>query len=258
MKSIIPWLGGKSQLAPKIVDLIGKIDHKCYVEPFMGGAHVFFRKEPSKIEVLNDINSDLATLFRVLQNHLEEFCRYFKFALVSREEFDRMRSQNPDLLTDIQRAARFYYLQKLCFGGRIVAQSFGISTTSPPRLNLVSLEEDLTRIHLRLSRVLIENQDCQKMIKRYDRPHSLFYIDSPYWGNEDDYGKDLFTRSDFRTLRDLLTELKGKFLLSINDVPEIREIFGNFHIRKVSVPYSIGKSKKKRFAELLISSVELN
>lgn len=257
MKGFLPWLGGKNRLAPKIVDYIHKIDHQCYVEPFMGAAHVFFNKEISKVEILNDINTDLATLFRVLQHHLEEFCRYFKWALCSQEEFNRLNSQNADSLTDIQKAARFYYLQKLCFGGKPVGRNFGVSTTSPPRLNLVRLEEDLSQVHLRLSRVLIENLDYHALFERYDRVHSLFYIDSPYYNCEDDYGKGIFSKEDFNEIKAILKGLKGNFILSINDVPEIRKIFKTFNMKKVSVPYSVGKSSRKQFAELLISSVDL-
>lgn len=118
MKGFLPWQGGKSQMAGQLSGYINAIDHLCYVEPFMGAAHVFFAKEPAKVEVLNDINRDISNLFRILQNHLEEFLKQFKWILCSRDEFNRLNNQNGESLTDIQRAARFYYLQKLCFGGK--------------------------------------------------------------------------------------------------------------------------------------------
>lgn len=116
-KPIIPWIGGKRRLAKQILPLIP--EHTCYVEPFCGAGAIFFLKEPSKVEVLNDINGDLVNLYRVVRCHLEEFVRQFKWAMVSRQVFEWLRITRPETLTDIQRAARFYYLQKQAFGGKV-------------------------------------------------------------------------------------------------------------------------------------------
>lgn len=103
------WMGGKLQLSKRIVAAIP--EHTCYVEPFAGAAWVLFRKLESDVEVINDINRELVTFYRCIQHHLEEFVRYFKWVLVARDEFERLKRVEPDTLTDIQRAARFYYLQ---------------------------------------------------------------------------------------------------------------------------------------------------
>ncbi|RAP64139.1 D12 class N6 adenine-specific DNA methyltransferase family protein, partial [Candidatus Erwinia dacicola] len=87
-------------------------EHTCYVEPFCGGAALFFMKSPCKAEVLNDINGDIVNLYRVIQHHLEEFIKQFKWALTSRQIFQWLKDTPAETLTDIQRAARFYYLQK--------------------------------------------------------------------------------------------------------------------------------------------------
>ena len=107
------------------------------MEVFAGAAWVLFKRPESDVKVLNDLNRDVVTLYRVVQHHIEEFVRYFKWMLVSRDEFDRMRRVDPETLTDVQRAARFFYLQKCCFGGRIVRPIFGTATTRPPKLNLL-------------------------------------------------------------------------------------------------------------------------
>ena len=114
-KPIIPWMGGKRRLAKQLLPLVE--GHRTYVEPFAGGAAVFFMKEPASVEVINDINGDLVNLYRVVKYHLEELVRHFKWALVSREEFMAAKEINPKSLTDIQRAARFYYLQRTAFRG---------------------------------------------------------------------------------------------------------------------------------------------
>lgn len=244
------WLGGKFKLAKRIVKMLPE-DHQCYCEPFAGAAWVLFFKEPSKSEVLNDYNSEIVTLYRVLQHHLEEFLRYFKWALVSREEFERLRKLPAESLTDIQRAARFYYLQKSCFGGRMTSPSFGTAATRPPKLNLLRIEEELSAVHLRLSRILIECLPYSKVIKRYDRPGTVFYVDPPYWGHESDYGKGMFAREDFPALAEQLAGIKGRFILSLNDVPEVRDMFGEFKIEPVNTIYSAGKGNSPA-KELLI------
>ena len=248
------WLGGKSRLANRIIDRIP--EHDCYVEPFAGAAWVLFRKplEISKSEVLNDVNRELITVYRVLQNHLEEFVRYFKWMLVSRDEFERMKRVNPDTLTDIQRAARFYYLQKNCFGGMVSRPTFGYSMTKGPKLNLLRIEEELSQVHLRLSGVFVECEPFADLIRRYDRPNTFFYLDPPYWGCEDDYGKDVFSRADFEILAEVLGGIKGKFLLSLNDVPEVRELFGAFKVEAVTLKYSCGKSNNTKASELFITN----
>ena len=187
MKPVILWMGGKSRLAAEILPLFP--DHECYVEAFAGGGALFYKKEPAKTEVLNDADGDLVNLYRVLQNHLEEFLKQFKWSLVSRQMFEWLKVTPVETLTDIQRAARFYYLQKLAFGARPTSQSFGTAATAPPRLNLLRMEEELSEAHLRLSRAYIEHLDWQRAIAKYDREFTLFYLDPPYWQTEG-YGGD--------------------------------------------------------------------
>jgi len=114
---IIPWLGGKRRLADTIIPRFPP--HTCYVEVFAGGAALYFLRPPAEVEVINDVNGELVNLYRVVQRHLEEFVRQFKWALSSREVFKWTQDTPPDTLTDIQRAARFYYLQHQAFGGRV-------------------------------------------------------------------------------------------------------------------------------------------
>lgn len=254
-KSPLAWVGGKSKLVPTLLPLIPK--HSCYVEVFAGAAWLLFAKEPSKVEVINDINNDLITLYRVLQHHLEEFVRYFKWVLVSREEFQRLQRVDPSTLTDIQRAARFYYLLRNAFGAKAVGQSFGVDKTSKPRLNLLRMEEQLSEAHLRLSQVVIENLPYHELIKRYDSPTSFFYCDPPYWDCENDYGKGLFDKDDFTRLYDTLRACKGKWLVSINNVPQIRELFKEYAIKEVATTYSIAQKANKPVKELLIANYDL-
>ena len=244
------WMGGKSLLAKRIIERMP--EHKCYVEPFAGAAWVLFRKPESTVEVVNDINKEIITLYRCLQWHLEEFVRYFKWVLVARDEFERLKLANPETLTDIQRSARFYYLQQSCFGGIIHKPTFGYAATRAPKLNLLRIEEQLSAAHLRLSRVYIECLPYAEVIKRYDRADTFFYIDPPYWNCENYYGEGLFSRDDFAKLATQLAEIKGKFILSLNDTPGVRECFSGFELEAVQTKYTCSKSKSIDVGELLI------
>src|SRR5438876_5219340 len=103
MAGPLSYIGGKNRLARQVIEIFPK--HTTYVEAFAGGAQVFFHKEPSKVEVLNDLDGEIVNFFRVCQAHHDELIRYFRFVLVSRKWFDLLRATDSGTLTDIQRAA---------------------------------------------------------------------------------------------------------------------------------------------------------
>ena len=175
---VIPWMGGKRRLADLLIPRFPP--HKCYVEVFAGGAALYFLRTPADSEVINDINGDLVNLYRVIKHHLEEFVRQFKWALSSRELFKWTQDTPPATLTDIQRAARFFYLQHHCFGGKVQGQTWGTATTAPS-INLLRIEEQLSAAHLRLAGTFVERLHWRECVERYDRPHTFFYMDPPYW-----------------------------------------------------------------------------
>ena len=249
-KPIIPWIGGKRRLVAEILPWFEP--HTCYVEPFAGAAALLFNKQPSKVEVLNDVNTDLVNLYRVVQHHLEEFVRQFRWALTSRKLFEWAQFTPVETLTDIQRAARFFYLQKLCFGAKVEGQTFGVATTSSQALNLLRIEEELSAAHLRLSRVVIEHMDWVKCIERYDRPHTLFYCDPPYWATAG-YGVD-FGLDQYERMAGLLRSMQGKAVVSVNDIPEMRAAFKGLTQRRLAIKYTVGAAGRGRAqkGELLI------
>lgn len=251
-RSPLAWLGGKSKLADRIIQRFPA--HEAYCEVFAGAAWVLFKKPESKVEIINDINSELVNLYRCVKHHLPEVCAQFKWMLVARDEFDRFLATPAETLTDIQRAARFYYLAKTAFGAKINKPTFGIAATGPTRLNLMRIEEDLSEAHIRLARVYIENRPYAQVIDRFDKPGTLFYIDPPYWGCETDYGVGIFTRDDFERLADQLAKVKGKFIVSLNDKPEVRETFKGFRIEAIQTSYSINSAHSKKVGEVLITN----
>ncbi|MET4683663.1 DNA adenine methylase [Brevundimonas faecalis] len=254
------WLGGKSKLAKRICHVLAATPHDAYVEPFLGMGGVFLRRRvrPS-VEVVNDISGDIVTLFRVLQRFPEALLRELRWRPAMRGEFARLNETRDCDLLDIERAARFLYLQTLSFGGKMAGRSFGVGPVAPKTFDLARIEPRLRRLHNRLAGVVIEQLDWLEVISRYDRPGTLFYLDPPYWGGEADYGAGVFIRGDFKRMADKLQAIEGRFLLSINDRPEIRELFAWADIEAVQTTYSVaGGDKASTAAELLIGKgVEL-
>ena len=172
--------------------------------------------------------------------------------LASREWFeDWKRQQAAGGLTDIQRAARYYYLQRLCFGGRVRGRTFGAGPMYPPRINLLRIEEELSGVHLRLSGVTIEHLSWQQFLKTYDRTGTLFYLDPPYY--KAPYYNHNFDLADFQELTQVLQGLKAHFILSINDHPEMRDVFKPFNQKQASLSYTASKGKWIKTQELLIT-----
>ena len=254
---VAPWLGGKRNLAKRICALIDATPCTTYCEPFVGMGGIFLRRsQRPKAEVINDYGRDVANLFRILQRHYPQFLEVLRFQLTTRAEFNRLIDTNPETLTDLERAARFLYLQRTAFGGKVSGRNFGIAKDRPSRFNLTTLEPMLEDLHSRLAGVVIECLDWSDFIRRYDGRGTLFYCDPPYWGCETDYGKAMFDRECFARMADQLGRLQGRFLLSINDVPEIRAIFAAFHVEAVTTTYGIAShaGTAKDRAELLISN----
>lgn len=249
---IIPWIGGKRRLARHLLPMFP--EHHCYVELFAGAAALFWAKEPAEVEVLNDVNGELVNLYRVVKHHLDELLRQFRWALSSRTMYKWLQATPEETLTDVQRAARFFYLQKLGFGGRVTSRSFGTATTAPPRLNLMTLGEDLSEAHLRLSRAFIEHLDWRECLRRYDRPHSFFYLDPPYWATEG-YGVP-FELEQYEAIAEAMRTMQGKAVLSINDCPEMRRVFAGFQRARVGIKYQVGGGRRnsKASGELIIRS----
>ncbi|MBA5779123.1 DNA adenine methylase [Stappia sp. F7233] len=254
---VAPWIGGKRNLAKRLTRLIANVAHKTYCEPFVGMGGVFLRRTVlPPAEVINDYSGDVVNLFRILQRHYPQFIETLRFQVTSRREFDRLSRTDPSTLTDLERAARFLYLQRTAFGGKVAGRTFGVSLDGRARFDLTKLAPMLEEVHERLAGVVIENLSFADFIPRYDGPDTLFYCDPPYWGCETDYGKDMFGRPDFERLRDCLAAVKGRWILSINDVPEIRALFAGFTIAEVAVTYSINDGDTKQAAELIIGNFE--
>lgn len=228
VNSPFKWVGGKSRLRKQIIELFSP--HTCYVELFSGAAWVLFGKPPSNVEVLNDIDQDLITFFRVVKERPEELIASFEWELVSRAEFERLARLNPNQLTDVQRAHRFYYLIMASWGGEFHYPRFQTSINDGGHGNrlfgaLQTLRKRIMPVYERLRTVIIENLSWQECFDRYNRPDALMYIDPPYPENGCNYVYNMREREDHELLAARLGQARCQWILSSYDTPFIRELF---------------------------------
>lgn len=247
------YIGGKSKVASRLIALFPP--HRTYVELFAGAAHVLFRKQPSLVEVVNDIDSEVVNFLRCCQMHPGELVRQLSFTVASRKMHEWYSQQDPATLTDIQRAARFLFLQRNSFGGRVVGQNFHYSATEKSNYNPTRLREVLMQAAARLERVLIEQRPWQEMLSCFDRSSTFFFIDPPYIGRK--LYRFNFSDENFRELAERLAALQGRFLMTINDCPLSRKLFCDFNIRRFSIAYTCSR-RVPIVRELLVSNYELS
>lgn len=228
MNSPFKWVGGKSRLRKHIIPLIP--EHTCYVEPFAGAAWVLFGKRPSQVEVINDIDQELITFFRVVKEKPEELIASFEWELVARAEFTRLAQLEPTTLTDVQRAHRFYYIIMAGWGGELNYPRFASSITDGGHGNrlfgaLKTLRQRIMPVYERLKTVIIENLSWEECIERYDNPSTVLYVDPPYPQNGVNYKHNMRSWEEHEKLAMYLSQSKSKWLLSSYDKPEVRRLY---------------------------------
>lgn len=248
------YIGGKRNLSKDLVQLIQSTPHDVYAEAFVGMGGVFFRRTlMPKSEVINDASRDVATFFRILQEHYPLFMEVIKYKLTTRADFERLSKVDPDTLTDLNRAARFLYLQACSYGGKVAGRTFGVDPTRSGRFNVTILAQRLAEISERMAGVVIECLDFDPFIRRYDTAGTLFFCDSPYVGTEDYYDASLFQEESLWRLAATLKGIKGRFIATNLDHPKVRDAFKGCDIREVDVTYTAaGKGHSKQVGELVI------
>ncbi len=236
LSSPFKWVGGKSRLRKYVVALLP--EHTCYLELFAGAAWVLFGKPLSSVEIINDLDQDLVTFFRVVREKPEELIASFEWELASRTEFERLAKLSTVDLTDVQRAHRFYYLIMAGWGGELNYPRFQTSITDGGHGNrligaLTTLRQRLEPVHNRLRTVIIENLDWQDCFERYDRPGTVMYVDPPYPGNKCNYVHNMRGWPEHHVLADRLKRAKCRWILSSYDIPEIHSLFSDYYVLAV-------------------------
>lgn len=263
MKSPIKWVGGKSKSLKYLRPLIPP--HEGYVEVFGGAGWLLFDKEPSKWEVLNDLDENLSNFWSVIQKNEKEFIETFNFEVISRSIFNKYKEiyKTKSYTDNIHKAHILYYLLKAGTGASLPdggGCGFGTSK-GVSRLRLDKLSNDIAQAHNRLLKVTIECQDFKDIIRYYDTEDTFFYLDPPYRNtSRSSYPVGKFTDEDYVALSILCKNIKGKFLLSINDDNFIKGLFSSFNITHINIPYSGSNQQKGRenYPELIIKNYTIN
>lgn len=247
LNSFIPWIGGKKLLRKEIIKRFPKEEFAKYVEVFGGAGWVLFNKDQSKkqLEVFNDIDSNLINLYRCIKFHADAVQKELDWILSSREIFTDYKTMiDNNIGTDIQKAAMYLYLVKVSYGAgrRTYGAKTGINNT----------KEILLEIQKRLSAVIIENKSYEKIIKSYDSADTLFYLDPPYYKAERHYDSQ-FTEEDHKELARILKEIKGRFILSYNNDPYIKELYKGFYTEEIERDNNLS-NKNCKYKELIIKN----
>lgn len=256
MTSAFGWIGGKSKLADEIINMIP--EHKLYVEVFGGALNILYAKSRTKLEVVNDINSELINLHRTIRNNPRSLQMYMKQLLISREIFDDIKHSRMKPRNNIERAAFYLYMLSQSFGAK--QDNFGMNAkgmTSP-----VNIYRSYMKWSKRLRGVTIENKSFENLITTYDNPDTFFYCDPPYVETENYYkNTGGFGVKEHELLAATLKCIKGKFLVSYNDHRLVRELYKDFNIKVAKeIEYTLGKNvhgKAKVVREIYITNYDI-
>lgn len=249
LKPPISRMGGKSKLRKTIIGMIP--EHICYVELFFGAGWVYFGKEPSKVDVINDIDKELINLFKMIKYHAPEIERQLEYEFSGRDVFEVYKNVSTGYLTEIHRAVRFLYLLTQSFAGKGGTYGYGTTCKPKPQIFYKNVLNDLKE---RLRNTYVENLSFENIIDKYDRSHTFFFADPPYFETAG-YGNE-FGEKEHLLLKNKLSSLEGKFLLTINDHVAVREWYKYFNIKEVEVNYSVSRQQEARgkYKELIITN----
>jgi DNA adenine methylase len=254
MKTPLSYYGGKQTLDKTILGLIPP--HRLYCEPFLGGAAIFFAKEPSKVEIINDTNGEIVNFYEILQRDFTALEKEVTITLHSRDRHRQARViyENPDMFDRIKRAWAVWMLANGSYGNKLTGgYAYGrigggcSKALDSKRTGFSSEYAD------RLRRVQIECYDALKIIKSRDIEDAFFYLDPPYVGADQGH-YDGYTQEDFDALLNILERLKGKFLLSSYRNKSLADFTrrNNWHTieLRMSSPMTHGSTQKEKIEVL--------
>lgn len=250
MKPILKWPGGKRHLAKRLIDLFP--EHKCYCEVFAGGLALLLAKPPSKVEIINDLNQNLVTLYRVALFHSQALLYELTWHLSARDNIKDYMAQPG--LTDLQRAARFLVRNHTSFAGS--GTSFGVAKTKPVKLDLDFLQERLRDLRSRLNGVTIENLPYERCLANYDSPDTLFFLDPPYL-NANPKAYVGWNEAQMTTFARHVQALAGRWIVTVDDSELNRHLFKDYQVEAVKTRNRCTNQRThgdRTFGELIITN----
>ncbi|MDZ4287790.1 MAG: DNA adenine methylase [Prosthecobacter sp.] len=226
LRPVVRWNGGKTRLLKHLLPALPP--HRTYVEAFGGGLALFLAKKPSPVEIINDLNTDLITLYRCAQFHLEPLLAEIQFTLTSRQNLADLRTQPG--LTDLQRAARYLILNRTSFGGAGTHYAVSKKTAQPSRAATLAT---LRALNARLDKTSIENLPFERLFKLYDSPQTLWFLDPPYLDSD----AAIYTgwnEAQMRHFHSEVSALQGPCLITVDDSPLNRSLWAKDHLTEIT------------------------
>lgn len=240
--TFINYTGGKYQMLDTIYQML-PADYTTWIEVFCGSAVITLNKTPSRVEIINDLNSEIFNLFNVVKHKHKEFLEQFTYVLNSREFYYKLRKNCMKDLSDVEKAFKTFYIIRSTFGSRLNRPSFARWTTLRKKgVDFDNIEQLVNKTYDRLKGVLIENDDYSEILTKYDAKDVFFFLDPPYLTEDNKRCRDyVYTMSqhDYVVLNSYLTKLKGRFLMTTNDCQFLRKLFKEFNQTVKYIKYSI-------------------
>jgi DNA adenine methylase len=251
VKPILRWPGGKSRMLKHLLPMVPP--HTCYCEPFAGGLALLLAKPRSSVEVINDRNGDLIALYRCIQYHLPELMRELSCLISSRQILKDFIAQPG--ITEIQRAARFYYRNRTSFAGGM--RSFAVSRTRGGSTGFHTAKnfDLLGKARPRLDGVVIEHLDYERCMALYDSANSFFFLDPPYLNARPD-AYDGWNEEQITTFAARVRALKGQWIVTLDDSEVTRAAFSGCAIKSIETRNGLvnhGVTKGCKFKEIIVT-----
>lgn len=260
VKTPFRYPGGKFYALKYLLPFIAEVPHDEYREPFVGGGSVFFGKPRSQVGWINDIDGQLINVYKTFQDKqlYKKIIKTLRGETANPERYKQVKKLEPK--GDIEKACRYYYLNRTSFSGKMVSASWGYreKRSIPPN----RWSEVIEPAHKKLHGVNITSLDFEDVIKRPSKLKVLLYIDPPYFlPSKRKHYLNGFSRKDHLRLLNLLKKTKHAFLLSYEDCKEIRELYSWAKIYKLAFPYRVqdsntSNSKRKIGQEIIISNIK--
>lgn len=259
-RPVLRYHGGKWTLAPWLISLFPS--HRVYVEPFGGAASVLLRKPRARVEVYNDLDSEVVELFQILRNPLTaaELVRLLELTPFGREEFE---SAYEPAETSLERSRRLIVRSFSGFGSHSHnpqnSNGFRWHPSKSYAQEFANLPKSLQSITARIRGVTIENQHALKVIAQQDTPDTFFFVDPPYpHSTRDPHLKGYqFEMQDgeHRALADLLKRIRGKALVCGYHGLYDQLLEGWYHLEKTS--YANGQKGRSERTEVVWANYPL-
>jgi DNA adenine methylase len=212
MESIIRYVGSKWRLAPKLIPLFP--DYKCYVEPFCGSLAMLFSKQKTRTEVVNDIDSDLINLYEILRCDHKRFAEKVFYTPFSRQLYNYLCKHKEEYITPLDKAWFYYAANRMGWTNILTKDSIRVDTTGADPAQMHAIDKLFNLFIDRMNNVFLENKKYNEVISQYDKEHTFFYCDPPYYTTEDTYAASKFDEDDHRFLALKLKNIKGKAMVS--------------------------------------------